>query len=159
MSTLYCLHSNLCALLLRGFGEDDLPAGEGLFEDFYEGAVAVAARLFGAGELVFAGGEGEVVAHGADFYLGLLEGAHGVGVGEAGVETGADGGEAAEGSAEDGLGVGGVFEVGEVGVEVAAVPGGFLSEEDLGDVELEAGGGEELVGLLGEGGGGRGDKS
>ena len=125
-----------------------MPAGGRLFEDFDEGAVAVAAELLGAGEGVFAGGESEGVAEGADFYLGLLEGAEGVAVGEAGVEAGADGGEAAEGRAEDGLGVGGVFEEGEVGVEVAFVPGGFLGEEDLGDVELEAGGGEELVGGL-----------
>ncbi len=150
------IHS-ICSFLLatfslRCFGEDDLPAGGGFFEDVDEGAVGVAAGFFGAGEAVGAGGDGEGVAEGADFDLGLLEGSHGVAVGEAGVEAGADGGEAAEGCAEDGLGVGGVFVEGEIGVEVGAVPGGFLGEEDLGDVELEAGGGEELVGGLGVGG-------
>ena len=126
-----------------------MPAGGGFFEDGGEAAGGVAAAFAGAGEVVFAGGEGEGFAEGADFDVFLLEVAEGVAVGEVGAEGGTDGGEAADGAAEDGLGVGRVFIEGEVGVEVAAVPGGLLGEEGLGDVELKAGGGEELVRLLG----------
>ena len=132
--------------LAGGVVDDNLPALVGFFEDEGEEAFRVAAIFFAAVELIFADADGELFVESVDLELREGEGAHG---GLAGVVVAVLFDEAGEAvvdvvGEEDGVGrvlVG----VGE-GLDVAAIPGGLLCDEDFDDVELLAGGGVEVRG-------------
>ena len=111
--------------------------------------------------MVLAGGQRKGRAELPHLDRALFELAHGVLVRKGGVVDAADIGKAAHGAVQDGLGVPGILELAKVAVEVTGVPGLFLSEDDLGDIELFTGGGKELIGRLclrakGNGGGQQG---
>ncbi len=134
--------------------DDDLPAFFGFFEDEGEDAVGVTAFFFASFEVVFADADGEFFVEGVDFELGEAEGSHGGFGGVVVVVLVDHAGEASVELAGDEDGVGGVFVALGEAVDVAAVPGGLLLEEDLDDVEFLLGGGVEGLGLGVEGWGG-----
>jgi hypothetical protein len=131
--------------LAGGVVNDDLPALVGLFEDQGEEAFGVASVFFAAIEMIFADDYGEALVERMGFELGEAEGSHRGPVGvvaAVGVEHAL---EAAVDYASDEDGVGGVFVGLGEGVKIASVPGGFLGQEDLDDVELCLGNWLELV--------------
>ena len=132
--------------LSGGVVDYDLPALVGFFEDEGEDSFYVAAVLFAAVELVFADADGEFFVEAVDFEIGEGEGTHGGFVGVVVLVLFDEAFVSAGDLVGDEEGVGGVFVgLGEA-VDVAAVPGGLLGEQDLDDVELYAGGGVEVGG-------------
>ncbi len=128
--------------------DDDLPALVGLFEDEAEEAVGWAAIFLAAFEVVFADADGESLVEGVDFELGEGERAHGGLAGIVVLVLFEQAGEAAVDAAADEERIGRILvDLGE-GLDVAAVPGRLLLEEDLDDVELLPAGGVELLFLL-----------
>lgn len=137
---------------LRGVVDDDAPAFGSFFHDEGEDAIGVAAGFFGAFEVVFAEGDGEVLVERMDFEVGEGEGAHGGAVGVIAVVAVKEAGEAAVDLAREEEGVGRVFVGLGEGVEITGVPGALLGEEDLDAAEFDGAGGVERLRL---GGGGR----
>ena len=124
----------------------DFPAFVGFFEDEGEEAFGVAAFFFASVEFVLAEADGVVFAEGVDFQLGEGEIAHGGFVGVVVVVLLDESGVTAGELAGDEDGVGGVFIAEGEAVDVAAIPGGLLGEEDFDYAELLRGGGVEVGG-------------
>ena len=125
--------------------EDDLPALVGFFEDQGEEAFCVAPFFFAAVELVFSDADGEFLVEGVDFDVGEGECSHGGFVGIVAAVLIEEASEAVVDLGGDEEGVGRVFVGFGEGVEVSIVPGVFLGDEDLDDVELLPGGGVEGI--------------
>jgi hypothetical protein len=123
-----------------------LPTLVGLLEDEGKKAFGASTVFLAAVEFVLAEADGVVLAERVDFKLGEGEGAH-AGLGRVVVVVLLD--EAAEAAGElagDEDGVGGVFVSEGESVDIAAVPGGLLGEEDLDDAELPRGGHVQIRG-------------
>ena len=118
--------------------DDDLPAVVCVFEDEREEAFCIAALFFAAFEAIFSGDDGEVLVERMDLEVGEAESAHGGSGGVVALVLVEQAGEAAEDLVGDEEGVGRIFEAVDVTGEVAFVPGVFLGEEDLDDVEFLA---------------------
>src|SRR5207302_9043369 len=99
---------------------------------------SVSALFFASFQAIFPGNNGEVFVERMNFEVGEGEGAHGGPGGVVALVLVEQAGEATEDLMGDEEGVGRVFESVDVAGEVAFVPGVFLREEDLDDVELLA---------------------
>ncbi len=134
--------------------DDDLPAVVCVFEDEREKAFCVAAILLAALDVVFAQDNGKVLVERMNLEVGVGEGSHGCFGGVVVLVLVDHAREAAEDLVSDEEGIGRVFESAGEGDEVTFIPGVFLGDQDLDDVEFLTGGGVKRVRFLrGEEGG------